>query len=317
MLKTPSFWYQPRSQLSPLLHFIAPLGNIYAFAGRLRTYLTKPLDIGVPVICVGNLVAGGSGKTPTTLALLTLVKEAGLSKNPCFLTRGYGGSLTGPVFVSRHSFHDVGDEALLLARVAPTIVAKDRRAGARLAALSGHDLIVMDDGYQNPSLHKKVSLVVVDGRTGFGNGYMIPFGPLREPVTSGLARANAVIKIGEGVSPSVSKPVISAHLDIISDIKPGTRVLGFCGLGQPEKFRQTLLDLGIDLAGFESFPDHHPYSHEELQRLHEQAFEKRAQLVTTEKDFLRLPPTENISIVRIKLVFDDPKTLLSLIKHPS
>ncbi len=248
--KTPAFWYQPWDQMPPLLHFLAPLGNLYGLAGNLRALITKPVRVSIPVICIGNLVAGGSGKTPVALSLLSLLKETGIAKNPCFLTRGYGGKLTGPVFVSQHKYDEVGDESLLLAKIAPTIVAKDRVAGARLAAYSGHDMIIMDDGYQNPSLYKNAGFVVVDGRTGFGNGYLIPFGPLREKIAEGLARARGIIKIGEGPSLHTGKPVIEAKFEITSDLTPGSRVLGFCGLGQPEKFKQTLIDMGIDLADF-------------------------------------------------------------------
>lgn len=314
-LKTPAFWYQPWDQTSKLLRFLAPLGNIYGWVTRMRITLTKPVAVGIPVICVGNLVAGGSGKTPTALALLSLLKNSGIAKNPCFLTRGYGGTLTGPVFVSQHSFHDVGDESLLLSKAAPTIVARHRVAGARLAESSGYDMIIMDDGYQNPSLHKNVSFVVVDGRTGFGNGYMIPFGPLREKISEGLARATALVKIGDGPSIHTGKPVMNAYLAPTSDLAAGERVYGFCGLGIPEKFKQTLVELGFDVAGFEIFPDHHPYSHEELQNLHAKAFEKKAKLITTEKDFCRLPSSENIHLVKIKLVFDDPEKILLLVQE--
>ena len=315
--KTPSFWYQPWDQMPPLLRFVAPLGKLYGWAGTLRTKFTTSVKVGIPVICVGNLVAGGSGKTPTALGLLALLKDSGTAQNPCFLTRGYGGRLAGPVFVSQHSYRDVGDEALLLAKAAPTIVAKDRAAGAQLAVISGHDMIVMDDGFQNPALYKDVGLVVVDGRMGFGNGFLIPFGPLREPVLSGLARAGAIIKIGDGPSIHTNKPVITGRLQITSNIAAGARVLGFCGLGQPEKFRQTLLGMGVDLADFISFSDHHPYSHADIQNLHAMAFEKKAHLVTTEKDLCRLPSPENIFIIKVKLIFNDAPALLALLKDPA
>lgn len=312
--KTPHFWYLSQERMPRLLRFFAPLGALYGWGTGLRQKSARPVDVGVPVLCVGNLVAGGSGKTPVALALLSLVKDAGLAKNPCFLTRGYGGTLTGPVFVSQHGYREVGDESLLLARAAPTIVAKDRVTGARLAVTSGHDLIIMDDGFQNPSL-QKTGFVVVDGRTGFGNGYMIPFGPLREPVVTGLSRAKAVIKVGDGSSIHTSKPVIESHFDVTSPLTPGERVYGFCGLGQPDKFKRTLLDLGVDLAGFESFSDHHPYSHSDVQTLHAKAFAHKARLVTTEKDLCRLPSSENILIVKVKLVFKKPDVLLSLIRQ--
>jgi tetraacyldisaccharide 4'-kinase len=263
------------------------------------------------VICIGNLVAGGSGKTPTALALMALIREQGLAQNPCFLTRGYGGRLEGPVFVSSQSYEEVGDESLLLARVAPVIVAKERTKGAALAARSGHDLIVMDDGFQNPALHKDASFVVVDGRTGFGNGYLIPFGPLRECVSDGLARANAIIKIGGETSLHTAKTVMNAHIEAQSDLPPGTKVFAFCGLGQPEKFRQSLLEQGYEIAGFKSFADHHPYTVAEVKNLHAEAFQHKAHLITTEKDVCRLPSAENIHVLRIRLVFDHPEEIIS------
>lgn len=309
--KTPAFWYRPWDKLPPLVHAIAPLGNLYGYAGKLRARFCKPYKAAMPVICVGNIVAGGSGKTPTALALMTLIKERGLAKNPCFLTKGYGGRLTGPVFVSQQSCEDVGDESLLLARVAPVIVAKDRQKGAWLAEKSGYDMIVMDDGFQNPCLHKDVSFVVVDGKTGFGNGYLIPFGPLRETVSDGLARARAIIKIGGETSLHTATPVINARIDAETDMPPGTKVFGFCGLGQPEKFRQSLIGMGLDVAGFKIFADHHPYTVAEIKNLRAEAFDHKAHLITTEKDLCRLPSVENIHVLKIKLVFEDPADILN------
>ena len=314
MFKTPTFWYTPWDKLDPAFHLLSPLGRVYGAVTKWRLAHTKATKVSVPVICVGNLVAGGSGKTPTALALVTLLKDAGISKNPCFLTRGYGGRMIGPLFVSEHTYVDVGDEALLLSRVAPTVVSQERVPGAQLAAASGHDLIIMDDGFQNPSLHKDKGLIVVDGRTLFGNNYLIPIGPLREEIAEGMKRADAVIKIGGETSLHVDKPVINAKLEATSDLKAGDRVFGFCGLGQPEKFRQTLIDLGFDVAGFQRFPDHHPYLAYELKALHEKAFEHKAHLVTTEKDLCRLPSPENIHIVKVKLTFEEPQKLVDLMK---
>lgn len=309
--KTPSFWYHPWDKLPQWVHALSPLGNLYGYAGSLRARFTKPYKAAIPVICIGNLVAGGSGKTPTALALMSLIKEQGLAQNPCFLTRGYGGRLEGPVFVSSQKYEDVGDESLLLSRVAPVIVAKDRRKGAALAARSGHDLIVMDDGFQNPSLYKDISFVVVDGKTGFGNGYLIPFGPLRERVSDGLARARAIIKIGGETSLHTATPIINAHIEATCDLPKGTKVFGFCGLGQPEKFRQSLLEQGYEVMGFKIFADHHPYSDADIKNMHAEAFQHKAHLITTEKDLCRMAVTENIHVLKIKLIFDQPDELLT------
>lgn len=310
IFKTPSFWYQPWDKVSSLVRILAPLGNVYGYAGKWRMRAIKPYKARIPVICIGNIVAGGSGKTPTALALMDLIKTRGLAQNPCFLTKGYGGRLKGPVYVSQQSYEDVGDESLLLARMAPVIVAKDRKQGAQLAEKSGHDMIVMDDGFQNPALHKDVSFVVVDGVTGFGNGYLIPFGPLREKISDGLARAKAIIKIGGNTSLHTAAPVIDAHIESTCDLPPGTKIFGFCGLGQPDKFRQSLIDAGLDVRGFKSFADHHPYTMTDLKNLHAEAFDYKAHLITTEKDLCRLPSAENIHIFKIKLVFDNPQAIL-------
>src|SRR4051812_15030903 len=192
-MRAPNFW-QKRNLQARLL---APVGALYGLSIALKARLATPFDPGIPVICVGNLTAGGSGKTPIALVIADMLRAKG--HKPYFLTRGYGGSERGPALATRgHSAAMMGDEALLLARSAPTIVSRDRAAGARLAKEKGATVLVMDDGHQNFSLRKSLSLVVVDAGTGFGNGFQIPAGPLREPVAQGLARANAVILIGEG-----------------------------------------------------------------------------------------------------------------------
>lgn len=313
MFRTPSFWYMPADKLDPAIHILSPLGHIYGAVTKWRIDHAKPTKVPVPVICVGNLVAGGSGKTPTALALVSLLKEAGVAQNPCFLTRGYGGRMIGPLFVSGHSYTDVGDEALLLSRVAPTVVSQERVPGAQLAASAGHDLIIMDDGFQNPFLYKDKGLIVVDGQTLFGNNYLIPFGPLREEVTEGMKRAAAVIKVGGDTELHVDKPVINAKLEAMSDLEKGTRVYGFCGLGQPDKFKKTLVDMGYDIAGFQVFSDHHPYQDYELKALHDKAFEHKAHLITTEKDLCRLSSAENIHVVKVALKFEEPQKLVELL----
>ena len=207
-----------------------------------------------------------------------------------------------------HSAAVMGDEALLLARTAPTIVARDRAAGARLAKEKGTSVIVMDDGHQNFSLRKSLSLVVVDAEMGFGNGYQIPAGPLREPVAQGLARADAVILVGNGTPDlgGYGGPVIRARLKADGDAFAGqTRVCAFAGIGRPEKFFASLEDSGATVTGTCFFPDHHPYSEDEIVELRAVAGE--AALVTTEKDFVRLTPAqrEGIRMLKVAAVFDD------------
>jgi tetraacyldisaccharide 4'-kinase len=262
-----------------------------------------PIGAKARVICVGNLTAGGSGKTPVAIALAKLLRVRG--KNVFFLTRGYGGSEHGPVLIEdTHRAAQVGDEALLLARAASTILARDRAQGAALADRLGADVIVMDDGHQNFSLAKTLSLVVVDGESGFGNGLMIPAGPLREPVAQGLARADAVIVVGQG-HPDLqgyAGPVLQARLVPQDDALRGKRLFAFAGIGRPEKFQASLKDAGIDIAGWRSFADHHPYSDAELA-----ALKTHAPLVTTTKDFVRLTPEQRagIAVLEIEARFAD------------
>lgn len=293
-VKTPRFWYEGGGGWTALA--LQPLSCLYALGRKARRAASPaPYKARVPVICLGNLVAGGGGKTPAAIAVLKLLKENGLCQNPVFLSRGYGGVLSGPVPVSKnHSAADVGDEPLLLARHAPVIVAKDRAAGARLAEDSGHDLIVMDDGFQNGVLVKDFSILVIDGMDGFGNGRMLPAGPLREPLTEGLARADAFLLIGEGKAGVTAplppgKPVFAADIAADGDgLKKDSPYLAFCGLARPGKFRRTLEAEKVNLTGWREFPDHYPYAKGDIDSLREDARRLGARLLTTEKDAARL-----------------------------
>jgi tetraacyldisaccharide 4'-kinase len=263
-MRAPAFWSGP-SALSALL---MPLGAVYAAAGKLRRFAVRPQEAPVPVICVGNLVAGGAGKTPVAQAIAHHMIAQGVEVH--FLSRGYGGKLKGPVRVlpGIHEAADVGDEPLLLAGTAPCWVAADRVAGAQAAAADGAQIIIMDDGHQNPSLAKSASIVVVDGETGFGNGRIIPAGPLREPVAEGLARADAVVILGEdraGVAQSLPQgmPLLRGYLAPTEESRAldGETVLAFAGIGRPEKFFDTVRAMGCKLVEQRGFPDHHPYSY--------------------------------------------------------
>src|SRR5271170_3295535 len=250
-MHAPEFWQ--RDGLWPRL--LVPAGWAIAGAGRLRRRLARPLMLEIPVLCVGNLVAGGTGKTPVALALAQQLQARGVRVH-C-LTRGHGGMAAGPVEVdpARHDARAVGDEALLLAAAAPTVVARDRAAGARLALARGAELVVMDDGFQNPGLAKDLSLLVVDGAVGFGNARLLPAGPLREPIDSGLARAQAVVLIGPdqaGVARRIAGalPMLGARLvpDAGWDALRGRRVVAFAGIGRPQKFFAALEAHGIIVA---------------------------------------------------------------------
>ncbi|HJS45058.1 MAG TPA: tetraacyldisaccharide 4'-kinase, partial [Rhizomicrobium sp.] len=309
-MRAPDFWRR-RGLIGGLL---APLGTLYGATVAFKARRAKPFDAGIPVVCVGNLTAGGSGKTPVAIAVAEMLRAKG--HRPYFLTRGYGGSEGGPALASPgHSAQMMGDEALLLARAAPAIVARDRAAGAKLAREKGATIIVMDDGHQNFTLRKDLSLVVVDAETGFGNGYQIPAGPLREPVAQGLARADAVVLVGDG-APDLAGfrgPVLRVHLKPDGVAFADKQVFAFAGIGRPEKFAAALEASGATVTGRCFFADHHPYGEDEILRL--KAAAKDAMLVTTEKDFVRLTASqrEGIRVLKIAAAFDEPAVLSGLL----
>jgi len=318
-MRTPAFWYRPAG---PLAWVLAPIGALYGLAGRLRMAWGKPERAGVPVICVGNLVAGGSGKTPVSIAVAEALRARGVAF--AFLTRGHGGRERGPLAVdlARHEAADVGDEALLLAANGPCRVSRDRAAGARAAVADGAQVLVMDDGFQNPGLAKDLSLIVVDGGVGFGNGLLVPAGPLREPVARGLARADAVVVVGEdetGVERLVRTattrplPVLHARLEPSMEARAlaGRAVLAFAGIGRPEKFFATLESLGARVVDRVGFADHHPYRPEEVMALVDRASMLGAVLVTTAKDAARLPDPLRalVRVVPVRAVWRDPAAL--------
>jgi tetraacyldisaccharide 4'-kinase len=305
-----------------------PLGAVYAAAGKLRRFAVRPQEAPVPVICVGNLVAGGAGKTPVAQAIAHHMIAQGVEVH--FLSRGYGGKLKGPVRVlpGIHEAADVGDEPLLLAGTAPCWVAADRVAGAQAAAADGAQIIIMDDGHQNPSLAKSASIVVVDGETGFGNGRIIPAGPLREPVAEGLARADAVVILGEdraGVAQSLPQgmPLLRGYLTPTEESRAldGETVLAFAGIGRPEKFFDTVRALGCKLVEQRGFPDHHPYSYGQAKEIIDAARAKGALPVTTAKDAVRLPPDLRapVMVVEVEVVWREPelldRILLEALRH--
>lgn len=297
-MRAPDFWDRSDALSRLGVAALSPLGTLYAAAVRYKARHTTPYRVRVPVICVGNISSGGTGKTPIAIAVADAVIARG--RNPFFLTRGYGGKLKGPVVVTRsHKAADVGDEPLLLSRKAATVVARDRAAGADLAVERGADVIIMDDGHQNFTLEKDLSLVVVDGPTGFGNGHVLPAGPLREPIAEGLARANAVIIAGDGNPPlpAFQGTVLRAHIGpAATESWRGLRVLAFAGIGRPEKFFRSLTELGVDLVENRSFSDHHVYTSGELENLKAAARSAKAKLVTTEKDLVRLSEADREDI---------------------
>ena len=308
-MKAPDFWFRTSSSAATLL---APAAALYDMAGRISRAAASRQHVDAKIICIGNLVAGGAGKTPVALAIAKLLG----TKNIAFLTRGYGGREAGPLLVntSTHAARDVGDEALLLARMAPTWVSRDRPKGARAAVRRGARTMIMDDGFQNPSLTKNLSILVVDGGTGFGNGRVIPAGPLRETVARGLSRADAVVLVGEdisGVQEAVGNrvPLFRARLVPTADAQAlaGRRVVAFAGIGRPQKFFDTLAELGCEILAQYGFADHKPYRPEQIMAICEEAAALEAIPVTTEKDLVRLPPEAQgmVRTVPVTLEWDD------------
>lgn len=320
VMRPPDFWRHDASRLWPVL--LAPIAGLYRLGFLARARASRPQRASVPIICVGAATLGGAGKTPLTSALARRLRQQGRKVN--IVTRGFGGSERGPLLVDpgRHPARDVGDEALLLIQAAPTWVARDRAAGAQAAARAGADLVLLDDGLQNPKIAKDLSILSVDGMSGFGNGWLLPAGPLREPVTAAATRCQAVVIIGKDEAGIVARlpaglPRLQARIEPINpEALKGRRWFAFCGLGAPEKFRRTLDEIGLDLAGWREFPDHHRYSERELAQLRVDAARLNAGLLTTRKDWVRLKPDERdgITALDILLRFEDEESLDRLLR---
>ena len=324
-LATPRWWYVRRGAPAPITRaLLRPASWVWAAATAARIARGRPVDPGAPVICVGNLTLGGAGKTPVVRALAKRLVAEGRAAH--ILTRGYGGRLRGPVRVdpARHAAVDVGDEALMMAGDAPVWVARDRAAGAQAARAAGAEVVVTDDGHQNPAVRKALSLIVVDGETRdgewpFGDGAVFPAGPMREPLAAGLGRADAVVLMLptdlEAPDPALlalfaGKPVLIARLAPAAPPPPGPQV-GFAGIGKPWKVERALKAAGCDLADFAPLPDHARYDERLLRFLAARAETLGAGLVTTEKDWVKLPPAWRARIAAwpVEARFEDPAAL--------
>lgn len=320
-MQTPEFWHID----CPAARCFTPLSWLYAGLGKMRRDFAKTYKASVPVICVGNVVAGGAGKTPICLSLGEFFKKQ--NKTPVFLSYGYGGIYGGPLVVDPHAHQaiHVGDEALLLTRTGITVIGEDRVAASKLAVSEGADVIVMDDGFQNPYLHKDLSLLVVDGEYGVGNGRIIPAGPLREKFDHAVDRADTIVLYGQDKHhlfariPS-SKPILQARM--VPDARQieklkGRKIMAFAGIGRPQKFYHMLRDYGLNVIETHDFPDHHYFNSSEIVLLIKEAERQGAHLVTTAKDLVRIEQNlqENIEPIHVRVEWSDPGQLEKLLSR--
>lgn len=336
----PWFWRETTYAAQGAAIILSPLGALYDIGQRIKAAVTTPVRSAAPVICIGNATLGGAGKTPFALALYQLLAthftnhpamgdviddrdggdadfSADHDRNIAFLTRGFGGALIGPECVnpSHHNAAMVGDEPLLLAQKAPTIVSRRRPAGAAFAAAQGAALIIMDDGYQNPSLEKDVSILIINSNDPDGNGYVFPAGPLREPLTRAAARADIAILTGDGAaSIDFSGPTFRASV-APTGAPPDTPLFAFCGIGAPQRFFDTLQKLDANILDTISFPDHHMYTAREISALKKRAGAHGASLITTEKDYARLDDTQRdgVQFLPVQMQVDAPDALIATI----
>lgn len=321
-MRAPDFWDRKTAGILPSL--LRPIGCVVSTLAALRQKGASPFLAAIPVICVGNLVAGGAGKTPVALDLVARLKSKGIDVH--VVMRGYGGTELGPVRVdaNSHTATQVGDEALLLTLQAPTWVSRDRKAGVQAAQNDGAQAIVLDDGFQNPSVGKDLSLLVVDGEYGFGNGRVMPAGPLRETIAAGFKRADAVVVLGADEADIWGRvqrshdnhlPVVCARIEpteAAQDLS-GKDVYAFAGIGRPQKFFDTLKNNGCKLVGCKSFDDHHPYSNTDMEAILQDAAE--AIIVTTTKDKVRIPEPfqDRILTIDISVKWKDEKVIDDLL----
>lgn len=313
-MRTPSHW-KDNNLLSVVL---CPLGWVYGLMTALRLKFIKPRKASVPVICIGNLTAGGTGKTPVAISFSHLLRSHGY--NPFFITRGYGGKIQDTlVDKNNHQAQDVGDEPLLLAEASPVVVNSNRYNGAIKAQNNGADCIIMDDGFQNPKLHKDLSLLVIDGGFGLGNSRCIPAGPLREFTNSGLKRADAILIIGEDEKNIASQiknlPIFKGSILPCRPEKGRKEIIAFAGIGRPDKFYTSLEEVGFNLMKKIDFPDHHYYNEEELNQIITKAQTLGTDIYTTSKDFVKIPIElrPHFRVLEITIQWEDEEKLANFI----
>ncbi|WP_419906337.1 tetraacyldisaccharide 4'-kinase [Hoeflea sp.] len=325
--EAPPFWWSKADWRAWSLY---PASLVYGAVARSRMENAPRREVAAPVLCVGNFTVGGAGKTPTALSLCGEAAKAGFS--PGFLSRGYGGSLRSVAMVDRQRHHaaDVGDEPLLLAEIAPTVVSPDRYAGAQKLLGEGVDFIIMDDGFQSASVHFDYALLVVDALRGIGNGHVIPGGPVRAPMLDQMRNASALLIIGDGtaadpvirIAGRAAKPVYSARLAVRKSRSfRGKRVLAYAAIGNPEKFFNSLRGTGAHVVAERSFGDHHKFGEEEATELIDAAAKHNLELITTSKDMARLRDArgkvaelaEKSRVLEVQLRLDQPHLARSFI----
>lgn len=326
-LKAPAFWW--KSEQRPWVQGLACFSFIWKGLSWIKELLASPPSKApYPVISVGNLVVGGAGKTPVVRWLGQLLKT--MSKAPLVVSRGYGGNIRNPLKVdpNHHTFDQVGDEALCTSIHLPSYIASPRSTVIPLLKNAPtNSILILDDGHQHTALSKDLSFVVVDAGQGFGNGQLLPAGPLREPITTGLRRADGIIVIGKPApgllelmhQQAAHIPVFKATLVPLPSLAPQTQVVGFAGIGFPKKVEQTLHELNLEVLDFEAFPDHYPYTQADLVRLRQRAKDLGAQLVTTEKDWIRIPKDfqKQVHVIQVEIVMEpsSQKAFKALLGH--
>ena len=321
MLKAPRFWYKKSDTY--LSNTLYPLSLLFRFGTKLRNFVSRKSISDIPVICIGNIVVGGAGKTPVALKLGSMLKKRGYK--PHFVSKGYGGIETNNTLVKEwHSAQSVGDESLLLSEISSTWIGKDRNKSFILAKENGADCIIMDDGFQNPTLQKDFSIIVINGEQGFGNKRVIPSGPLRESISRGISRANLIIVIGEiadDVKRKISNtvPLIYAKFKISRDNKiyKNQKITAFAGIAYPDKFYNSLSEQGANLVKRISFPDHHIFDENDMLNLAETANITKSILVTTKKDYVRIPKSYRslVSTLDGEIEFEDEKLLVEILSN--
>ncbi len=314
-MKTPTFW----NKKSLLAYMLSPLGWLYNFATLLRIAIKKPYKAEIPVICIGNLTAGGTGKTPVSIAVADILSKKG--QTPFFISRGYGGKLSGVLVNNKiHTPTEVGDEPLLLSQSANVCINHNRAEAAKLAIANGAQILIMDDGFQNPTLYKDLSFLVFNGKFGIGNGMALPAGPLRETFNSGIKRADAIIIIGKDETNLSQKTTLPIFYADIKEEKPQTsnpNVYAFAGIGYPEKLYQSLKNVGLNVVKTKDFPDHHFYTKAELEDIIQTAKNENLDIFTTSKDYVKIPADLQpyFNVLNIKISWHDQKALEEFLQN--